>query len=139
MFLLYGNFTINQSSFEKLVSEYHRQTFPANLYISSNEMITSNLNTKDDLRTFLVQIKSIYNSANGNLPFFIKQIDKIGPFHVQIFNVLMGIKTNVNDIIVFSYLDRLMVQLILAWHLINETTITISDLLLMIDEIIYPK
>lgn len=124
------------SAINQMISQYYKQfPSPINFYTHPHDFITSQIYTIYFLENFINQIKPIYHSSNGNLPIFIKNIDTLSPFHVPIFHILIGYNTYVKNIIFFSYWDRLMAQLILAWYDIMDLYLSLDDLFIHIDQL----
>lgn len=122
--------------FPSYVEKYHQNVIPQRYCLHPKQIMVSEIPTLKDLQFFLQHIKPIYLQARGNHNEFITTLKKIdNGIYYLLFNLLIGTEVPSVQFITFSYWDRLMVHLILAWCVYLNHQIKLSGLFQLIDVI----
>lgn len=130
------------AKFHGWVQEYHKNIKPGPIF-SDSYLIKTYLSEINDLKSFAINIKPFYIRSDGNIITFRKflremNIERNQPSSLGciLFNLLIGTKVNhIEKIITFSFWDRLIIQLIMAWCVLNKFQISLKTLFILVDQI----
>lgn len=141
----------DQNKLPGYIEQYFDAVKPGPL-IKPKQVVTQHLNSLNDLKNYILEIKSYYVRCQGDYRLFRKFILDTRPLlppvnannvsenqkpniKYLIFHLLIGLKVPTEKIVTFSYWDKLVVQFILAWCCYRNYQIQMQTLFQIIDSI----